>query len=255
MGSGERMRGRVGSFVGTLSLAIALTTASAAPDAAAKAAPRSRSERACSRAIKKVERAKKLRSAAAAALLKRLHRVAPACAKPAALTMGRVDAQWQALQPVATRAVPRGVAMQTLSRYRAHLGLLQAVLAFKEVPQRAHIVVRVGELHENMARYLDEVGTGPDTIFLIKEKHALYHSRVVDLRERLKLDAEDAYQRAIALLKDASSKNETLKEAKDHLEALQKRYAERTPPPPPPAEPPEDAGVPVLAPSPAPAER
>jgi len=239
-----------------LSLTVALAAVSVGSHAAAKAPRRSRAERACERATKKVERAKRLRPAAAATLLKRLHRVAPTCVKPAAETMKRVDAQWQALLPVATKAVPRGVVMQTLNRYRTHLGLLQAILLFKDVPQRAHVVVRVGELHEAMARYLDEVGTGPDTIFLIKDKNALYHSRVVDLRERLRLDAEDAYKRAVALLKDASSKNETLQAAKEYLEALRKRYAERTPPPP--AEPPADAGqvgVPVLAPDAPPSTR
>jgi hypothetical protein len=200
-----------------------------------------------------LEKVKRLAAPRQAKELQLLLKRDPECIEAPRLAFDLMQRDWDKVLPVAVKKVPRGVVLAELRRYDGHVRLARAIAGFKSSGLVAKAHLAMGRLHDAMATYLDEVGTGPDTIFLIKDPNALYHTRVVDLRERLKMMAEDSYGQVVRMLKDASSKNETLGEAKTRLIALRDRYAARQPAPAPPEAPeaaPEPAPEPEEPPAP-----
>ena len=195
--------------------------ASAGPAAAA-------SSKSCKRTARTFEKARKFRSLDGARRLRKLHDRDPTCVAAAQAAFQLMLKVWPILMPDATKAVGERKAEKEWARFKSNAAFVQAILAFRYAPDRPKVAVALGRLNEGMSTYLDQVGTGPDGLVVIREvPESLYHTRAVDLSEHLKIQAETNYELAIRVLTDASSENETLKEARLRLDSLRERYRAR----------------------------
>ncbi len=200
-----------------------LVALSLAPPVAARAS------KLCETTAAKFEKAKRFRPVDGARLLARVHEKDPTCVAAPQAAYHLMLKLWGNLMPDATRAVGERKAEREWARFKSNAAFVQAIVEFRYAPDRPKAAVSLGRLYEGMSTYLDQVGTGPDSLVVIREvPESLYHTRAVDLSEHLKIQAESSYELAVRVLTDASSENETLKEATDRLQALRERYRTRS---------------------------
>jgi len=159
------------------------------------------------------------------------------CAKAANVAYDRLVKDWRRLIPEATKPASRPVVMRTLAEYRSLVAYLKNIMRFSAFERRPAAMLMLAQLHDAMATYVEQAGTGPKGVFLVKEKGALYHDRAVDLRELLMLEAERTYAFVVQLLTKASRRNPIRAEAQAGLRAVRAKLEARKvvlPPPPPP---------------------
>ncbi len=228
---------------GTLLSALALVVAGLASPPSARADGPSRL---CRATAKWFETTRRLDPLEARRRLERVMDAEPGCALVQAAAVARVDKDWEGLVPVADRAMPRARLNREVARIKQLSDLAQLMLRLRAAPDRPRTALTLGRLYEGMAVFLDQMGGASGQTFVMREQaESLYHSRAVDLRELLKLRAEEAYELSIRLLRDASTQNETLLEARARLSGLKERYAARQAPPPLPV---DDEQPPIAAP-------
>lgn len=177
----------------------------------------------------------------------RLERTAakePKCLAAPNAAYARLSEQWRRVIPEIKRPASRRVVMKTLSRYRASVAYLKALMRFPRFAERPQAMLMLARLHDAMATYIEQAGNGPRTVFMVKEPGALYHDRAVDIRELLMLEAERTYAFVSRLLINASKLNPTKIQAREGLSAIRARLEARKVVLPPPA-PDEDELVPL----------
>ncbi|MEZ4265634.1 MAG: hypothetical protein R3F39_04585 [Myxococcota bacterium] len=139
-----------------------------------------------------------------------------------------MDAVWDKILPNAQGRVPAAVVRRELARYERHVALLETLLDFNRSPRRTFAALKLGELSEAMAAYLDQVGSAPDTLMVTRvQPESLYHTRAVDINEHLRLEAEEAYQKVMDLTAGSTQPNKLRDLARERLDVLSGRYAER----------------------------
>lgn len=181
----------------------------------------------CERTTLKLQKAKTVKATAHRRMLERVLKKDPKCVEAVAAVFELMGRHWDELVPEPTREVPQGVVRVQLKRFDALTDMVRTMLSFRRSPLRPQIALSLGQLYERMSDYTDAIGGVPDQLFLIKPKHAVYHTRAVDIREYLKLQAEENYRLVTSLLSEAKPTNPVLTEARERIRGLNKRYEER----------------------------
>jgi hypothetical protein len=182
----------------------------------------------CEKAAARFAASDRFNPAAAARELSRIARLEPNCTKAPEAAYGALEAVWDKLLPDARGRVPASVVRGELARYARHVSLLDALMAFRRSPRRTFAALKLGELNEAMASYLDQVGSAPNTLMVTRvQPESLYHTRAVDINENMRLEAEAAYQKVMDLTADSPQPNKLRDQARERLDALAGRYSER----------------------------
>ncbi len=182
----------------------------------------------CEKAAARFAASQRFNPAAATRELRRLARLEPNCTKAPEAAYGALDAVWDQLLPDARGRVPASVVRGELARYERHVALLEALMDFRRSPRRVFAALKLGELNEAMAAYLDQVGSAPNTLMVTRvQPESLYHTRAVDINENMRLEAEAAYQKVMDLTARSAQPNQLRDLAQERLDVLWGRYAER----------------------------
>ncbi|MCB9729152.1 MAG: hypothetical protein H6744_19100 [Deltaproteobacteria bacterium] len=182
----------------------------------------------CDRAARRLASGRRFNPAAAQRELARVARLEPACTAAPEAAYAALEAVWEQMLPDARGPVPLSTVRRELARYERHADLLQTMMLFRRSPRRLFAALRLGELNEAMAAYLDQVGTGPDTLMVRRSQpEALYDTRAVDMNEHLRLEAERAYEEVLQLTADSTRPNALRDKAQERLARLRSRFDER----------------------------
>ncbi len=190
---------------------------------------RAEASRACTRAAKYFDKAKRVKSVNAARKLRTLHAVDPACVQAPEAAYRLLDKIFEQLKPPpVVRGSDRTAVEKEWLRFRNNAAFVQAAVDFRRARTRPQAMLRLGQLYEAMSRYLDEVGTSSGQTVVFREvPESLYHTRAVDLGEYMKIRAERSFENVVNMLTDASRENETLVAARGHLASLRERHDAR----------------------------
>jgi hypothetical protein len=182
----------------------------------------------CDKAAARIAKSTRFSPSAVQRELARVARLEPNCVKAPEAAYAPLESVWGQMLPDARGRVPASVVRGELGRYKRHVALLEAMMAFPRSPRRTFVALKLGELHEAMSAYLDQVGTGPSALMVSRaQPESLYHTRAVDMNEHLRLEAEAAYQRVLDLTANSTQPNALRDQARARLDALRSRFSER----------------------------
>ncbi|MGM0575686.1 MAG: hypothetical protein ACQEXJ_08150 [Myxococcota bacterium] len=208
--------------LGVLVAALAALAWHAPPGARAASSPE------CARAAETLRSGRTLNPVREARRLRRLHRRDPACVEAPEAAFALLEKVRDRMIPVATGPASKDTVRKEWTDFRRNARFVQAIAAFEEAPSRPRAALALARMDEAMATYLDQVGTGPDRVVVVKETpEALYHTRAVDLSEHLKLRAERGYRSVLDMYPDARMRNAVIREARQRLHDLESRRLER----------------------------
>lgn len=182
----------------------------------------------CDKAAARFAASQRFNPAAATRELHRVARLEPNCTKAPEAAYGALDAIWDQMLPDARGRVPASVVQGELARHKRHVALLEALMEFRRSPRRVFAALKLGELNEAMAAYLDQVGNAPNTLVVTRvQPESLYHTRAVDINENMRIEAEAAYQEVMDLTAGSTQPNKLRDLARERLDVLGGRYSDR----------------------------
>ena len=190
---------------------------------------------------------KKIAFLTAAKKLERLSETDSACVAAPRAAYDKVMELRATLIEVPTGQATRAAVRRDLERFWQLTRMMEAIISFRRVRIRAQAALELGRLFEEEATVLAHLGNNPETLFIMKDApEALYHTRAVDIRQYMKLLAQDWYERVTIILRKAKPTNATLVAAQERIEAFKdEERATAQPQPKKPETPGDAAAVPV----------